>query len=274
MSEKPGLRHQEGKWYRRLFDGQPTAIYLLSEDGHIMDANKSASKALNRTHEDILSLTIGDIDPNFDKKTFKAFWSGHPENQTRVFESTHTKADGSIFPVEVAAFLFEDQGKRFLYGFAKDITERKQSENELKEKTSELEDINTALNILLKKREKDNQEMEQKLFSNYDLMILPFLHKLRSSLSDNHQQRLLDILEASLKEILSPFTKKLSDPLIMLTPSEIQIASMIKQGLANKEIAQTLNISKRTIETHRANIRKKLDLKNKKLNLKSYFSNL
>lgn len=239
-----------------------------------MDANISATKALNRTRDEILSLTISDIDPNFNKKTFKSFWFGHPENQTRVFESTHMKADGSVFPVEVTGFSFVDQEKRFLYGFAKDITERMQSEMELKKKTSELEDINTALNILLKKREKDNQEIEQKIYSNCDLMILPFLHKLRNSLSDDLQQRLVDILEASLKEILSPFAKKLSDPLIMLTPSEIQIASMIKQGLANKEIAQTLSISKRTIETHRANIRKKLDLKNKKLNLKSYFFNL
>lgn len=274
MSEKPGLQHQEEKWYRRLFDGQPNAIYLLSEDGNIMDANKSASKALNRTHDEILSLMISDIDPNFDAKAFRSFWLGHPENQIRVFESTHMKADGSVFPVEVTGFSFEDQGKRLLYGFATDITERMQSEIELKEKTSELEDINTALNILLKKREKDNQEIEQKLYSNYDLMILPFLYKLRNSLSDDQQHRLLDILETSLKEILSPFIKKLSNPLTLFTPSEIQIALMIKQGLSNKEIAQTLNISKRTIETHRANIRKKLDLKNKKLNLKSYFSNL
>jgi DNA-binding CsgD family transcriptional regulator len=159
-------------------------------------------------------------------------------------------------------------------GVCTDVTQRKRSEMELKEKTSELKDIDTALNILLKKKEKDNQEIEQKLYSNYDLMILPFLYKLRNSLSDTHQHLLLDILETSLKDILSPFIKKLSDPLALFTPSEIQIASMIKQGLSNKEIAQTLNISKRTIESHRANIRKKLDLKNKKINLKSYFSNL
>ena len=159
-------------------------------------------------------------------------------------------------------------------GVCMNVTEFRRAELELKNKAIELEDVNTALNILLKKRDQENQETEQKIYSNYDLMITPFLYKLRNSLSETHQHQLLDILEASLKEILSPFIKKISDSLIRLTPSEIQIASMIKQGLSNKEIAKILNSSKRTIETHRANIRKKLNLKNKKFNLKSYFSTL
>ncbi len=159
-------------------------------------------------------------------------------------------------------------------GVCMNVTQFRRAELELKNKAIELENVNSALNILLKKRDQDNQEIEQKIYSNYDLMITPFLLKLRSSLSDDHQHQLLDILEASLKEILSPFIKKLSDPMIMLTPSEIQIASMIRQGLPNKEIAKILGISRRTIETHRAHIRKKLNLKNKKLNLQSYFSKI
>ena len=116
--------------------------------------------------------------------------------------------------------------------------------------------------------------METKIFLNYESIILPFLNKLKNSLSNKNQQQLADLLEKGLKEILSPFSKKLSDPLIMLTPTEIQIASMIKQGSPNKEIAQILHCSIKTIDTHRANIRKKLDLKNKKLNLRTCLLNL
>jgi len=169
----------------------------------------------------------------------------------------------------------DENGRPYKWlGVCTDITDQKRLESEWAQKAVELEDTNTALNILLKKRDLDNQEMEKKIFANYDLIILPFLNKLRNSLTDNQQQQLLDILETGLKEILSPFAKKLSDPLIMLTPSEIQIASMIKQGMSNKEMAQLLNSSVRTIETHRANTRRKLNLKNKKLNLRSYFSAL
>ena len=79
----------------------------------------------------------------------------------------------------------------------------------------------------------------------------------------------MDIIETSLQEIINPFTKNISNLMIRLTQSEIHIATMIKQGFTNKEIAQALNCSKRTIDTHRANIRKKLNLTNQKVNLKS-----
>jgi DNA-binding CsgD family transcriptional regulator len=85
---------------------------------------------------------------------------------------------------------------------------------------------------------------------------------------------LIDIIETNLKEIISPFSKKLSDPMINLTPKEIQIASFIKQGITTKEIAQSLNCSVRTIDGHRDNIRIKLKIKNKKINLRTYLMNL
>lgn len=105
-------------------------------------------------------------------------------------------------------------------------------------------------------------------------MIVPFLNKLKNGYSNVNQQNLIDILKTNLKEITSPFSKKLSDPIINLTPTEIQIVAFIKQGLSNKEIGLTLNCSVRTIDAHRDNIRKKLNLKNKKINLRSFLMNL
>jgi DNA-binding NarL/FixJ family response regulator len=105
-------------------------------------------------------------------------------------------------------------------------------------------------------------------------MVTPFLSKLKNRLGDGNQQNLMDIIDTNLQEIVGPFAKKLSNPMVSLTSSEIQIATMIKQGFTNKEIAQTLNCSKSTIDTHRENIRKKLDLTNKKVNLKTFLLNL
>ena len=144
----------------------------------------------------------------------------------------------------------------------------------MESKTVELEDTNTALKVLLKKRDQDNLELQENIYSNYELMVTPFLSKLKNRLGHGNQQNLLNIIETNLQEIVGPFAKKLSNPMVSLTSSEIQIATMIKQGFTNKEIAQTLNCSKRTIDTHRDNIRKKLDLTNKKINLKTFLSNL
>jgi DNA-binding NarL/FixJ family response regulator len=138
----------------------------------------------------------------------------------------------------------------------------------------ELEDTNTALKVLLQKRDQDNLELQENIYSNYELMITPFLSKLKNRTNNRNQQNLLDIIETNLQEIVAPFAKNLSNPMMSLTSSEIQIATMIKQGYSNKEIATILNSSKRTIDTHRQNIRRKLKLNNEKINLKTYLINL
>ena len=178
--------------------------------------------------------------------------------------------------------LFDEKGNiTGIYGMGFDITHIKMVEEslqkvneKLKSKSVELEDMNTALEVLLKKRDQDNQELQENIYSNYTLMVTPFLSKLKTRLARGDQQKLLDVIETNLIEIIAPFARKLSNPMMSLTSAEIQIATMIKQGFTNKEISTTFNCSKRTIDTHRENIRKKLDLTNKKVNLKTFLSNL
>ena len=165
-----------------------------------------------------------------------------------------------------------------------DITHRKQSEErqknineqlelKVKSRTAELEEMNTALKILLKKRDEDKREMEEKIHFTYDALISPFMAKVKASLENSQQRTLMNILESNLHELLKPFSSN-KDPLLSLTPVENQIAAMVKQGFTNKEMAETLNKSIRTISNHRDHIRLKLGLRNKKVNLRSFLSSL
>ena len=97
----------------------------------------------------------------------------------------------------------------------------------------------------------------------------PFLSKLRASQSNKERLTYLNILETNLNNIVSPFINQLSAAYKNLTPKEIQIAELIRQGKRSKEIAELFGISVGTVITHRNNIRKKLDLKSRDANLRS-----
>ena len=163
----------------------------------------------------------------------------------------------------------------------REIEERKlaeqtlmRKEEELQLKSLNLEEANTALKVLLKRGEQDKKELEEKVLSNIRELALPYLEKLKSGPLDDRQAAYVNLLESSLNDIISPFLQKLSSQYLNLTPTEIQVANLVREGKSTKEISDLLTISKRAVEFHRNNIRKKLGLKKEKTNLRSYLLSL
>jgi DNA-binding CsgD family transcriptional regulator len=158
----------------------------------------------------------------------------------------------------------------------KEMEERIQIEEQLKKRESELEkkscylgEANTALRVLLEQREKDKRELEENVLLNAEKSLLPYVEKLRKARSSTDRSTYLDILESGINSIVSPFYKNITLKQFNLTPKEIEIAALIREGKSTKEIAELLGLSPRTIDLHRLNIRKKLGLKSKSINLRS-----
>ena len=136
---------------------------------------------------------------------------------------------------------------------------RAELENNVRERTAELEESNVVLNALLKKREKDKQLVQQQVLDNINILVQPYIAKLRKSLDTHEQHMYLNILEANLGELSSAMAHNISTRFSRLTPTEVQVANLVKMGKRSKEIAEALNLSPGTINIHRKNIRKKLE---------------
>jgi DNA-binding CsgD family transcriptional regulator len=147
-------------------------------------------------------------------------------------------------------------------------------EADLKEQSDHLEQVNAALNVLLSKREEDRSALEESVVVNVKELVLPYLEKLKKSELQSEKMTLITILESHLKDIISPFTTKLSSQFIKLTATEIKIANLVKDGRTNKEMASMLDLSENTVKNHRSQIRNKLGIKHKKINLRSYLRSL
>ena len=158
-----------------------------------------------------------------------------------------------------------------------EIEERKRAESalrrrerELKAQSHHLEEVNTALKVLLVQRQDDKKELGDLVAANVRELVTPYVERMKKTRLRAGQQALVNILESNLNDIISPFISHLSSRFFNFTPMEIRVANLVKEGRTNKEIAELLLLSKNTILFHRHNIRSKLGLKNKKINLRTH----
>jgi PAS domain S-box-containing protein len=161
------------------------------------------------------------------------------------------------------------------------IDERVEIEKALREREVALElekanlkEANTALKVLLKRREMDKHALEEQVLYNVKKLVLPYLAKMQKEVSDEKQKIYLGIMESNLVDITCGFSRRLSFEFYGLSTSEIKVANFIRQGKKTREIAEILGLSSRTIESFRQSIRLKLRLQNKKVNLRTFLMSI
>lgn len=157
-------------------------------------------------------------------------------------------------------------------GLEQEIITRREAEQAVQTERKSLEEANIALKVLLRQREKDKEEMEQRLLLNVSELVIPYVEKLKKGRLDGLQRTDLEFVETNLREILSPFLHNVRN--FKLTPRQLEIVALIKQGRTTKEIAEALSATKDAIDKQRFIIRKKLGANKGKINLRSLLLSL
>ena len=274
--------------------------------------NTQIYKALGYGPDEIKTLEIMDIHPEKDLPYILDQFEKLLRNDIAVARDIPVKKkDGSIYYADISALPIPLIGKTLTIGIFRDITDRKLAEEKLKryqehleeliqertanlakayehlkqendirrttevelgKRTKDLEEMNSALRVILKQREDDKFNLENNVISNIKMSVLPYVEKIDATGLREEQREYLSKIKLHLEEITSPFIKKLSSSFLSLTPTELQIASLVREGKRSKDIAEFMNISINTVHTYRNIIRNKLGLKNDKVNLLSYLN--
>lgn len=150
----------------------------------------------------------------------------------------------------------------------------KDKERELSLERERLAETNTALRVLLKQREEDKTRIEETIYANVERLVLPYLEKLLTGNLTERQRTLMEVAQANLKDIVSPFLHSLNALNILLTPQEIEVANMVRGGRTSKEIAEVMGLSVSGVDFHRKNLRRKVGLTNSSRNLRSHLLSL
>jgi len=136
-----------------------------------------------------------------------------------------------------------------------------------------LQEANAALRVVLANIEDEKKQICKNIRVNIDKVIMPILHAMAPAVSES-KHKYLDMLKTNLEEITSPFTSQIINNFQFLTPAEINICNMIRNGLRTKEIAHLRGVSVTTVSRHREHIRKKLKITNEQINLTTYLQSI
>jgi hypothetical protein len=277
----------------------PDAVFMINQRGEVTAWNRAMAEMTGALSESMIGRgnyahavpfygkprpMLADLVMRPGKE-----WAGRYEivawRNNRVFAETpvpNLKGGKGAYLWAIASTLFDDAEEVIgAIEIIRDMDERKHLESSLHRKEKELEkmgrrleETNTALKVLWGRREEDRKELQESIVYNVKKIILPCIERLNNSRLDDHQKAHLGIIKSSVQKIVSPFLKNFSQKFNNLTPMEIQIAGLIRDGKTSKEIADILCLSEKTILTHRYNLRTKLGLRGAKLNLRSYLLSL
>jgi len=277
------LRESEER-YRLLAENTSDLIFIQDMDLNLTYVSPSVTALSGYTVEEALQLKREEfLTPESLKRSTRTFQryaalAGKGEDiQVPLIEAEYVRKDGSTFWGELKVkFLKDSEGNLIgIQGSLRDITQRKeaeaalrQKEKELAEQAEQLEEVNTALKVLLDQREAERRTIEGNMASNVQRFVYPYLEKLQDT-KPKYYRTNLRILETNLQELFSS-TSSLTSQYLNFTPAEIQVADLVKQGKTNKEIAAFLHISPDGVSYHRKNIRKKLGLANRSVSLRSH----
>ena len=154
-------------------------------------------------------------------------------------------------------------------GFLQDVTELHLGKIAMENANRSLEAKNIALGEILANIETERDKIGQRVNKNVEEIVLPLLHTLGHG-ATHQQERVIEQIENCLEEITSPFLDKVARAVKNLTPTELRVCNYIRRGLTVKQIADLEHLSPETISAHRRNIRRKLHIANRKINLATY----
>ena len=271
--------------YKSIVENMADAYFELDLSGRFTFFNRAALKMLGYTAQEMIHMSYRQyVSQETEDVLFNIFnevyRKGNPE---KTIDYEVIAKDGSRKVRETSVSLIRDLTDKPV-GFrclTRDVTERKLAEEALKQRDEDLviksqflAESNAALKVLLKTRESDKRELERSMMSNVAKLILPYIEELKKTQLAAKQQICVETIENNLEDIMSPFLYNVTLKQFNFTPKEMEVASLVKLGKTAKEISTLLNVSTGAINFHKNNIRKKLGLNKKKINLMSCLNSM
>ena len=242
-------------------------VFFISHDMKIIEINDRACEIFESSRKNIVRTDCRDlIAPGHQHLLNRAFrdlgdfesWAG---------EMTALRSDDDTFPIDITIKKFSLFSRTLFCLVIKDLTEYKTLKELLRQEKAHRREMYVTLKNLMRAFERERSGIESGISHRIETLLLPAIEKLRRESSADVRNTYLNVMRDQLINITSGFSKELDGRFLRLTRTEMKICKFIKNGLSSKEIAQSMNVSFETVQVHRRNIRNKLGLRGRKVNL-------
>lgn len=260
--------------FSSLFETIKDATIIADPELTIVAANPAATALLESGEAPLVGMGFKDFVPHsaeghFDRGLERCFeeeqWTGRMDIISRT---------GKKIPVELVVWQVELTDDRMIQILLKDLTEKRKLTQGLEKTKTEVEGMNMAMKKLIQYMEEEKREIKDELVQQVKNQVLPTVERMAESRNPEQRSLYKRVIRSQIADISKGSQDKLERLGIMLTPREMDVCRMILLGKKGNEVAEAMSISFETLQTHRKNIRRKLNLTGKKIGLASYLMSL
>lgn len=257
--------------FRSLFTSAGEGILLIDNSLKIVQANQKAADMFGLTiqwleSENCVKIIHPDSIDNLRQATLIE------EGDVRHGEANGITGSGDTFPASITVNKFRLGGEDFLHLIVRNITQQKAMERYLRQEKTKAEEMNVTLRNVMKAIDRDKEELELSISQKVTTSIIPSLQKLAAEENVDVRDMYMKILRDQLAGLTRSSGAISNEDIIRLTKSEVHVCQMIQAGSTSQDIADAMAISIETVQTHRKNIRRKLCLNGKDVNLFAYLN--
>jgi PAS domain S-box-containing protein len=267
------LRKREQE-FRTLAENSPDNIARYDREGRYLFFNQRLRGRFDWDPEGAKGLTVAELFPGGEYAGYQAMLMRCMETNATVEMEFQVPNTDEVHLIRFSPEYDEDGQVIGALMIGRDITAYKESQHTLWQQESELTANKNALTVLLDHSRHAEDKIRENMQASLEKGIIPCLDLLENYVTGNPAAKAaLQLTRESIHRATLPLVKKLTSAPIGLSPRELQIAHMIARGRPTKEIAASLNLALGTVEFYRDHIRRKLGIKNKKTNLRTYLLN-
>jgi PAS domain S-box-containing protein len=256
--------------FNALFETAKDATFLIDEQGVILAANAAAADQHGAGERSLTGHDCLDLVGNRYRSDLKQAMQNVKARQVWTEKLAGVDGDGDSFPAEAILRKVQFSDYSLYQLILHDLSKQMELREDLRDKEAEIEKMGIALRQVIRSVEEERQELRDQITSQVKKQVLPALERIAREKAPEIREGYRSVIEEQLVDMTGDSSGELDAELLRLSPREMEVCQLVQIGKSGKEIAELLNMSFETVQTHRKNIRRKLGLRGSRTTLSGY----